>query len=291
MKHSILAVALLSTTACGVSQQKYDAAAKDASSAHAATKSCEADNQKLRAAATSDHATLAERDQTIATAQRDAQYLQTRLDGATAETQELRRELERLGKNAEALLSTKGALSGELADAKARLEELRRAQAAADARAALFKNLAERLHKMVDAGALAVTLRDGRMVLQLPTDILFDSGQTVIKPEGKETLSQVGAILGGFFPTRRFQVAGNTDDVPIQTARFPSNWELSTGRAVEVVRFLVAHGMKPENLAAAGYGEFDPVAPNATPEGKAKNRRIEIALQPDIDELVAVPAK
>jgi chemotaxis protein MotB len=88
---------------------------------------------------------------------------------------------------------------------------------------------------------------------------------------------------------RTFQVAGDTDDVPIKTQRFPSNWELSTARAVEVVRFLIAQGVDPHALSAAGYGEFDPVASNDKADGRAKNRRIEIALQPNLDELVAAP--
>jgi chemotaxis protein MotB len=84
---------------------------------------------------------------------------------------------------------------------------------------------------------------------------------------------------------RDFLVAGHTDNVPIRTALFPSNWELSTRRAVEVVHILVAQGMSPKVLAAAGYGEFDPVAANDTPEHRAQNRRIEIVLQPNLSDL------
>jgi chemotaxis protein MotB len=126
------------------------------------------------------------------------------------------------------------------------------------------------------------------MVIELANDILFDSGKTEVKPVGKQALAQVATVLMTL-PNRHFQVAGDTDNVPIQTARFPSNWELSTERAVQVVRFLVAQGMKPEVLSAAGYGEFDPIAPNDTAAGRAKNRRTEISLQPNIDELVALP--
>ena len=73
--------------------------------------------------------------------------------------------------------------------------------------------------------------------------------------------------------------------MPIHTARFPSNWELSTARAVEVTKFLIANGMRPQVLAAAGYGEFDPVTANDSPEHKAQNRRIEIVLQPNLADL------
>jgi chemotaxis protein MotB len=80
-------------------------------------------------------------------------------------------------------------------------------------------------------------------------------------------------------------VAGHTDDKAIHTARFPSNWELSTERAVTVARFLISKGMKPESLGAVGYGEFDPLVANDSDEHRAQNRRIEIQLQPNLSEL------
>jgi chemotaxis protein MotB len=141
---------------------------------------------------------------------------------------------------------------------------------------------------MIDSGQLKIKLRDGRMVIELANDVLFDSGQTVLKPEGQKAVAQVASVLRTI-PGRRFQVAGHTDNVPIATAHFRSNWELSAARAVEVVRVLIAQGLKPELVSAAGYGEFDPVAPNDAPANKAKNRRIEITLQPNIEELVAIP--
>src|SRR5262249_42642608 len=122
------------------------------------------------------------------------------------------------------------------------------------------------------------------MLIALPNDILFDSGQTAVKPDGKTALAGVAQALGTV-SDRDFLVAGHTDNVPIRTALFPSNWELSTPRAVEVVHLLVADGMNPKVLAAAGYGEFDPVAPNDTAEHRAQNRRIEIVLQPNISDL------
>ena len=86
-------------------------------------------------------------------------------------------------------------------------------------------------------------------------------------------------------PTRRFQVTGHTDAVPIKTKEFPSNWELSTARAVAVVKLLVSFGVNPAAMSAAGYGPFDPVSGNM-----ALNRRIEITLQPDMGELAKLPA-
>lgn len=97
-------------------------------------------------------------------------------------------------------------------------------------------------------------------------------------------LADVAKVLATI-PDRNFLVAGDTDNVPIHTARFPSNWELSTARSVEVTKFLIANGMRPQVLAAAGYGEFDPVAPNDSSEHQARNRRIEIVLQPNLADL------
>jgi chemotaxis protein MotB len=214
--------------------------------------------------------------------------LQQQLDEATAINSKMRAELERLGKNVDQMLAEKGTLSKALSDTKERLDELRKAQAAAEARAALFQQFVQKFKKMVDAGQLKIVTRNGRLVIQLPNDVLFDSGQTAIKPAGRDAIMLVAKVLQSV-KGRSFQVAGDTDNVPIQTQRFPSNWELSTARAVEVVRVLVAQGVDPKQLSAAGYGEFDPVADNASPDGRAKNRRIEITLQPNLDELVAAP--
>ncbi|HEX9579311.1 MAG TPA: OmpA family protein, partial [Myxococcales bacterium] len=157
-------------------------------------------------------------------------------------------------------------------------------KAAADARAATYKSLTDRLRSMIDAGKLSVRIRKGRMLISLPNDVLFDSGSAVLKKAGQDAVAQVAQALAEF-SDRQFLVAGHTDDKPIHSARFPSNWELSTERAVVVTRFLISKGMKPESLGAVGYGEFDPVLPNDSDEHRAQNRRIEIQLQPNLSEL------
>ena len=90
-------------------------------------------------------------------------------------------------------------------------------------------------------------------------------------------------------PNRHFQIAGHTDDVPIHNERFPSNWELSSARAVRVVHYLVDKGAHQTMLSAAGYAEMDPVAPNTSPEARKGNRRTEITVMPNINEVVPVP--
>jgi chemotaxis protein MotB len=254
-------------------------------------------NGRERAAAEAEHALraenadlrkqLAEKEERARhlTAERDG--LRKQLDDTTALTGELKKRLEKLGQNVDKLTSEKGQLSAVLADAKSRLEELRKQKAAAEARAATFRDLVSRLRSMIDAGQLKVVIRNGRMLIALPNDVLFDSGKTAIKSEGQGALGKVAQVLAGI-PDRHFLIGGHTDDVPIHTGRFPSNWELSTARAVEVTRFLVQNGLRGQVLAAAGYGEFDPVTANDSPDHRAQNRRIEIVLEPNLSDLPSI---
>jgi chemotaxis protein MotB len=171
-----------------------------------------------------------------------------------------------------------------LAETQARLDELRQEKTAAMERAATFRKLTEKLRSMIESHLLRVSVRDGRMQIALDSDVLFDSGSTDIKPAGQTALSNLAPVLVTI-SNRRYLVVGHTDDVPIHTARFPSNWELSTARAVEVVRLLIGDGVDPKQLSAAGAGEFDPLVANDTPEHRAQNRRIEIVLQPNLSDL------
>lgn len=299
MRNTQAKVQLVATTllvsACGVPKADYDAAVWSAAVATRESRTCASERDALsaRMAVIEERlaqakSLLAERTAAVAEEQGRAVALKKQLDEATVLEGELKKQLQKLGKDADILLAERGARANALAQANTRLEELRRAQAAADARARLLRDLALKFKKMIDAAELTIGLRDGRMVIQLSNDVLFDSGQTDIKPAGKDAIERVASALVTM-DRRRFQVGGNTDNVPIHNARFASNWELSTARALEVVKLLVAKGVKATTVSAGGYGEFDPVAPNDTAEGRAKNRRIEIALQPNIDELVAVP--
>lgn len=252
-------------------QQKLDAEVAQRRRAEADLATCKQSSEEL------------ERKLTAANQKLDA--ANQKLDAASALTQRQAADLDKCGKK---MKDETGALAAALAETKAALEEARKAKAAAEARAQLFKKLTLKFQKMIDAGSLKIALRNGRMVLQLANDVLFDSGKTDLKPAGQQALRDVAAVLRTL-EGRQLQIAGHTDNVAIQTARFPSNWELSTARAVTVARFLIAEQIDPKVLSAAGYGEFDPIAANDNVEGRAKNRRIEITLQPDISELIAIP--
>jgi chemotaxis protein MotB len=170
------------------------------------------------------------------------------------------------------------------------LKALRAEKAKRMAELQVYKDLFGKLKALVDAGTIQVEFRKGRLVVKLASSILFDSGKTELKPEGQTALSQLATALKSL-NDREFLVAGHTDNVPIKTARFKNNWDLSTARAVEVVQFLITQGMTSSNIGAAGYGENDPVADNKDEAGKAQNRRIEVILMPllgDIPELKAM---
>jgi len=178
-------------------------------------------------------------------------------------------------------------------DQKSQLEEAKRAVQEAQERGKLLDDLQSKFKKAIDAGRLKVTTRHGRIVLQLHNDILFDTGAAELKADGKTAVAEVAATLKGV-GTKRFQVAGHTDSEPITAEtkkKFPTNWELSTARAIAVVKLLVADGVEAGELSAAGYGPYDPVNSNATPEGQSKNRRIEITLVPNVAPILAAEAK
>jgi len=122
------------------------------------------------------------------------------------------------------------------------------------------------------------------MVIEMSSNILFASGSADLSNEGEQTLSEVATVLRDI-PNRDFQVAGHTDNVPIRRSRFRNNWELSSARALQVVEYLQEQGVDPRHLSAAGYSEFAAAESNDTEEGRTANRRIEIVLMPNLDEL------
>ena len=164
------------------------------------------------------------------------------------------------------------------------LAELRRQKEAADKRIAAYKALQDKFRALVDTGKLQVAFRNGQMTLKLPSGILFPSGSADLSKGGQAALSDVVKVLMEF-KDRRFVVAGHTDTQPIKTAQFPNNWYLSTARANSVVQYMIKEGFPPKSLAAAGYGEFDPVSPNDNEKNREQNRRIEIILVPNLEEL------
>jgi len=172
-------------------------------------------------------------------------------------------------------------LNTALAAAQTRLDALDQERSQIKEQLAEFRQLTQQFQRMIDSGRLEVTFRRGRMVVQLPEQVLFPSGSAELTDEGSKSLDEVAKILRTI-RDRRFIVAGHTDNVPVATERYASNWELSSARAVKVTRELIRGGLRPEQLVAAGYSEYDPVARNVTVSGRQENRRIEIILEPQL---------
>ncbi len=142
----------------------------------------------------------------------------------------------------------------------------------------------ERFKSSVDVGTLNVRVSGRRAVLVLPADVLFDSGSAVLSKKGSRTITQITQILKGNINCK-YQIEGHTDNVPIHTPRFPSNWELASTRALKVLHTMVAAGMSPSFLSTASFADTRPIQSNDKKEGREANRRIEIALIPDISTL------
>jgi chemotaxis protein MotB len=124
----------------------------------------------------------------------------------------------------------------------------------------------------------AIIERRGLVVTVLTDKLLFQSGQATLQPAGLPLLSEIGQLLN-LAPSHPITIEGYTDNVPIHSVEFPSNWELSTTRATTVVQYLISRGVNANRLGAAGYADLHPLASNATAAGRALNRRVEIVIE------------
>ena len=156
-----------------------------------------------------------------------------------------------------------------------------------------FEMLRGKLQKLTEFG-LKVETRDNRMLIQLPGDVLFDSSSATLRAEGKTILVQIAEVLrnDAQLSEREFQVAGHTDSKPLHGGPFLDNWGLSAMRARSVVTLLTAPaaegggGLNPTKWSAAGYADTDPVASNDSDDGRKRNRRVELVIQPDVEEML-----
>jgi chemotaxis protein MotB len=143
-----------------------------------------------------------------------------------------------------------------------------------------YDALVANLNEEVQKGQLQVRRFKDMLTVDVAEQLFFDSGRATLKDSGKGVLKKVAEAMQAY-EDKAIRIVGHTDNVPISKAAqkvFPSNWELSAARATTVVRFLQQAGIAPERLIATGRAEYAPVAPNDSPEGRQKNRRIEITL-------------
>lgn len=147
--------------------------------------------------------------------------------------------------------------------------------------AAKMKDVKEQIEKYIEKkglkGKVEVTPEERGLVISLKEALLFNIGSAELTPGARDVIMSVGQMLAGM--PNNIRVEGHTCNLPIKTAHFPSNWELSTARATNVVKFLINQvGMQPDKLSATGYGEFRPLGPNTSEINRAKNRRVDIVI-------------
>jgi chemotaxis protein MotB len=186
-------------------------------------------------------------------------------DAAQQKARELQKQIDELSASKNKLESAKAALEQKSSELEKKSSE--------------YETMAAALRGQIESGRVELTELRGKMTVKMKDKILFSSGSATIGKDGKSALAAVAEVLRGV-EGKVFRVEGHTDDVPLGRGAY-TNWELSTARALAVVRYLQDQGVDPARLAAAGYGEFKPIAPNDTAEGRSQNRRIEIVLAPD----------
>lgn len=157
-------------------------------------------------------------------------------------------------------------------------EKLKEAQENVSTDMVQLENLKKQLEDNLNTqNEISMIPSERGLTISFADTVLFESGEAVIKPSAKNTLEEIVSILKPL--PNSIRIEGHTDDQPINTSQYPSNWELSTARATSMVKmFIDNYGFSPEKLSAAGYGEHKPVAPNTTPEGRQNNRRVDIVI-------------
>ncbi len=193
-----------------------------------------------------------------------------------AKTDELTRNITELRQKSADLENENAMFKGDLANLqKARVEEVQKTSKT-------YEEMLEKMKNEISQGQVTISELKGKLTVNMVDAILFDSGKAEVKPAGLAVLQKVIDILKTV-KDKAIRIEGHTDNVQISgalTRKYPTNWELSAARAVNVTRYLQQQGIDPGVLSAVAYGEFHPVAGHDTEEGKARNRRIEIILVP-----------
>ena len=224
-------------------------------------------------------------------------FTQDSLRAKTQTLDKLQASLELLKENSESALKARIAdneelmekiadRENELADRIARVEELERLIASQkQAMVDLKENLSDALLNYKDKG-LTVEVRDSKVYISMENKLLFKSGSWTLELEGQRAISSLGDVLADN-PDISILIEGHTDNIPYSgRGSLKGNWDLSTKRATSIVNTLLENiEILPQNLTAAGRGEYLPIATNSTIEGRAANRRIEVILSPKLDEI------
>lgn len=230
--------------------------------------------------------------------QNDSARLANKVSEQADEITRLNEKINALNQKIDALNHENENLAKDANSTQSQLDENRRALLSQQAKAKQLQDLLdaqkaksrELRQKMAEAlkgfnsDQLTVTQKDGKVYVSMQESLLFPSGSAVLNQQGIAALGKLAEVLNQN-PGINIDVEGHTDSIPIRI-KFKDNWQLSTERALSIVRVLLYnYNVNPNNLVASGHSEYDPVAPNSTPEGRAKNRRTEIILSPNLDEM------
>ncbi len=216
---------------------------------------------------------------------------QSKISRQDEDIQSNNQEIAKTNSELEKLQGTKETLLRELKESEelvnssnAQILKLRQIETETKKRNQIYAKFVRELQKMIDGGELTVSIEKGRIVINLPDNVLFSSGKAALNKQGKNALKNIANVLKEF-SDRSFQVEGHTDNIPISRGRYASNWELSASRALSVVHLMIKEGVVAQNLSAAGFAEFKPRASNKDWKGRKLNRRIEIVMLPNLEIL------
>jgi chemotaxis protein MotB len=210
------------------------------------------------------------------------------MEAEKARVAELEAKLKAMGVSLEETTGKVSKLSASLEEQEKALREYKERAKQLEAIKARFEALKKKLDQLTKLG-LAVNIRNNRMVISLPGDVLFDSGRDTLKKEGQDILDQVAGIIkaDASLITRSYQVAGHTDNKPFSGTAYKDNWGLSLMRARGVLLHLVEKGAMPrEKWSAAGFADTDPIASNDDDAGRKKNRRCDLIVLPSLEEML-----
>ena len=197
------------------------------------------------------------------------------------ELESLRGKLDEANTSLNAVLATNQKSQDQIAALQKQVIELQQDKANV---AQTAKGLEDEMRADLESKDVTISKLQGKLTVNILDRVLFNSGEAVLQPAGEAVMRKVAGLLAAH-TNLKINVIGHTDNIPIRPeahSRFASNWELSTARALAAVHFLTEQaGVDPRRVGAVGYGEYRPVADNATAEGRAKNRRIAITILPD----------
>jgi len=245
--------------------------------------------------------------QALAAARADSAQLANKVSSLETSVGQMKAQITNLNNQVSELAFKAGQYSTDAANTASQLNKSKEQLAAQQAQLIQLQGLMNQQKKAIEdirkkmadalvgfsSKELTVSIKNGKVYVSLQESLLFPSGSATVNPKGIQALGKLAAVLI-VNPDIRVNIVGHTDSIPIRSPIYPDNWALSTARAVSIVRVLVSkYQVNPAILTASGQSQYDPVASNSTPAGRTLNRRTDIVLLPNLDELyqlLGIPA-